>query len=87
MSDSQFGTTAVSERSFFLLVFFQQRIQQSLGDSEVGLPKLLHGWRELRQAALRRQIENAQRARHAKAFSLSRVDTFAIIHQQQVRME
>jgi hypothetical protein len=36
---------------------------------------------------LRRQIENAQRACHAKAFSLSRLHTFAIIHQQQVGIE
>jgi hypothetical protein len=43
--------------------------------------------REVRQAALRRQIENSQRACHAKPFSLSRVHSFAIIHQQQVGMK
>ena len=70
-----------------LQVLFQQRIEQVSGNSEIGLPEPVHGLHELCHAPLRRQIENSQSARHTKAYSFSGADAFAIIHQQQVRME
>jgi len=42
---------------------------------------------EVREAALRREIENAQRACHAKPLALRRVYAFAIIHQQEIGVE
>jgi hypothetical protein len=45
-------------------VFLQKSIQQNLGNPEVSFPKVFDSLPEVRQSALRRQIENAQRARH-----------------------
>jgi hypothetical protein len=39
---------------------------------------------EVDQAAMRRKIENTQRAGYSKTFSDSRAHALAIIHQQQV---
>ncbi len=45
-------------------MFLQKSIQQNLGNPEVSFPKVFDSLPEVRQSALRRQIENAQRARH-----------------------
>jgi len=34
-----------------LCMFYQQRVEQHLGNSEIGLPKLFHRLREIRQTA------------------------------------
>ena len=53
----------------FVRVSFQQRIEQSFGDSEVGLPKPLNRLREVRQSVLGRKLENAQRAGYTESLA------------------
>jgi hypothetical protein len=68
-------------------VFFQQGIENGFRDSKARPPKMVDSLAEVDQTAMRRKIENPQRAGYVETFSLSRVHALAIIHQQQVGME
>jgi hypothetical protein len=68
-------------------VFFQQRVEDFLGIAEIRSLKPPEGLRQVNQAALRREIKNAQRARYAESFATSHRHALAIIHEQQIGTE
>jgi len=71
----------------FPRMFFPQSVQQRFGPVETCAFQLFHRVIEIKQAAFRREVENAERAGHAKPFSFSRLHAHAIIHEQQVGMK
>jgi hypothetical protein len=65
----------------------EQGIEQRFGNAETGLSQSLDRLREFHEAASRRRVEDAKRARHAKSLPLRRPHALAVIHEQQIGMQ
>jgi hypothetical protein len=70
-----------------LRVLLHQRIEKRFRHSETCPPKTADCLGEVNQAALRRDIENPQRAGYKESHAASHNHTFAIVHQQQIGAE
>src|ERR1035441_4950394 len=68
-------------------VLFHQRIEKRFRDSKSCPPKTVDCLSEVNQAALRRNIENPQRAGYAESLAASHHHALAIIHEQQIGAE